>query len=305
MPDELFSDTGPEANNQDAARFEDQLIAMSVELGWTTVARNIDVYLEDGEQRAGIDVLWALTNPRTGRGEGWIGEGKRHDGPGRYITSTFASELHRLREKIVRLDSGRTYDHPVVGKYVTRIAGGVLLHHSRDYNAAKALKALSDVELRGTERGPHPTRIAYVGPDTLCALADAFDRLGAPAVFLWPPTPTHPMQWHGACSPSQLAAGVLIYRTEEGKSVLWVRGALDQPDVDGIVEMAWRLGVDFDHVVASALTQERGRVIGDAWELGRVQAQGRQHGAIPRSPLALDITGDNMREFEKRWHASP
>ena len=35
MPDDLFSDTGPEANNQDAARFEDQLVAMSAELGWT------------------------------------------------------------------------------------------------------------------------------------------------------------------------------------------------------------------------------------------------------------------------------
>jgi hypothetical protein len=60
-----------------------------------------------------------FTNPRTGRGEGWLGEGKRHDGPRRYTTAMLSGELHRLREKIAKLDNHGTYGHAIVGKHVT------------------------------------------------------------------------------------------------------------------------------------------------------------------------------------------
>src|SRR4051794_30844363 len=104
MHDDLLSATGPEGRNQDAARFERQLIAMGRDVGWRLVEFNFDVFTGKSKQAAGLDILWSLETPRDGRREGWLGEGKRHDGPGRYTPTLLGAEVGRLREKIARLD---------------------------------------------------------------------------------------------------------------------------------------------------------------------------------------------------------
>lgn len=50
MSDGLLSLTGPEGRDQEAATFEDQLVAMGADLGWELVFRNIDLQLGGGGQ---------------------------------------------------------------------------------------------------------------------------------------------------------------------------------------------------------------------------------------------------------------
>src|SRR4051794_39300272 len=102
MTDDLFTLGGPEGRNQDAARFEDQFVAMGSTLGWHPVCRNVDMHLDSGGTSRGVDVLWGLRNPQTGAAEGWLGEAKRLSGPERYTPKKLQDDFQTLRDKIAR-----------------------------------------------------------------------------------------------------------------------------------------------------------------------------------------------------------
>lgn len=61
---ELINPVGPEANNQRAEEFEDQVVAFAATLGWEALCRNIDLFSSTGGQSKGVDVLLALDDPQ-------------------------------------------------------------------------------------------------------------------------------------------------------------------------------------------------------------------------------------------------
>ena len=309
MTDSLFSDTGPEGRNRDSAAFESQLGALARDLGWRVIDCNVDLYLGDDEKNAaGVDLVVAMRNPQTRRDDGWLVEGKRHDGPGRYTATLLANEVQRLRQKVSGLAGRKRFtEHERVRPFVERLAGGVLVHHcTKDYDPARASAALDDMTLHTFELGVDPLRIAYLGPDTLNGLAEAFDAL-APAQFLWPTTTRHDSAWAPCCPPEALAAGMIAYRTADpgAGTVLWLRDTLEHADIPALDRLCRLWGLDVNTVMCTELPQERLARLRRAWE--ETAAASRKNpapGSLPDDVRALELSHANMREFNKRWPAA-
>ena len=309
MPDSLFSDTGPEGRNRDSAAFESQLSALASDLGWKVLDCNVDVYLADDEKdAAGVDLIVAMRNPQTRRDDGWLVEGTRHDGPGRYTPKLLGDEIQRLRKKVSGLVGRKRFtEHERVRPYVERLVGGVLAHHcTTDYDPARATAALDDMTLHTFELGVDPLRIAYLGPDTLNGLAEAFDLL-APASFLWPTTTRHDLGWASSCPPEALAAGMIAYRTADpdAVTVLWLRDTLEHADIPALDRLCRLWGLDVHTVLCTELPQERLARLRAAWQETAVNSRKNPGpGSLPDDVRALELSDANMREFNKRWPAA-
>jgi|GEM_PF-4533142 len=307
MRDELFSLNGPEGRNQDAARFEDQLVAMSAALGWETVCRNIDLYIATGEQSRGIDTLWALRNPQTGRNEGWIGEAKRYSSRNAYTPKRLTEDFQALRDKLAKLQghTERFFNHPTIREHIQDLRGGIIAHYAKDYDVERVRERLQDVTLQRMERGAEPTEIAFLGADALNGLAEVFARQGSPVKFFWPPTEHHQCRWSSCCPPEQLTAGLLAYKNDSNRVVLWVRDTLTHHDLRSFSTIAHNWGLDFNDVAFSMLTVEEWRLVSDSWRReARLSRKDGSEGRLPDAVIPLEVGSENMKEFNRQWPAA-
>jgi hypothetical protein len=306
MPDTLFADTGPEGRNRDSAGFERQLRFLAGDLGWKVLDCNIDVYLADDEKdAAGIDIVVAMLNPQTRRDDGWLLEGKRHDGPGRYTTSLLTNEVQRLRKKVAGLSGRKRFtEHERIRPHIEQLVGGVLAHHcAADYERDRAVAALNDMTLHTFETGNDPLRICYLGPDTLNGLGEAFGQV-VPAEFLWPATVRYDNEWSQSCPPEALAAGMIAYRTTPpgSKTVLWLRDTLEHGDIPALARICRLSALDVDVVMCTELSQENLARLRTAWEeMSAETREGTGPGMLPKDVRALEVSNANMKEFNKRW----
>lgn len=308
MSDALFAESGPEGRNRDSREFESQLRAMCETLGWQVLDCNVDLFLnEDERDAAGVDLIIAFRDPqRSHRNLGWFMEGKRHDGPGRYSSALMTAEIQRLREKISALSGRRRFtEHERIRPHIDDLIGGVLVHHSSNYEPVRTRHALEGMGLHKFEMGTEPLRIAYLGPDTLNGLAEAFDGTGDPDKYLWPVTASRDQKWSPVCPPAQLAAGLLAYRTADRKTVLWLRDSLEHADIPALARLTRVWGLSVDTVVVTECSQETLSRLRSYWEeVARDTGKDEGPGRLPEDVRALDLSNANMREFTKRWPVS-
>jgi hypothetical protein len=298
MNDSILGDAGPEGRNQRGAAFEDQLCKMGPDLGWRLVCRSVDVYLKNGQERRGIDILWSLRNPRVDELHGWLHEAKCHEKP---APSALAAEIQTLHHKVAKLaDNPKRKSHQHVGALVTNVAGGLLSHRSNGYKAEKARDALLAIEMRNKDRGYNPLRIAYLGPDTLEALADSFRTFGKPDKFYWPPTTREDGAWADACPPEQLAAGMLAYRAGS-ETVLWIRDTLSDHDVPALGDIAQAWGINPTRVVFAQLDKNRLRLVRDQWQQAAARSRTQTVGHLPDAVEARNLGYDRMNNFDELW----
>jgi hypothetical protein len=304
--DALFDPDGPESRNRHAAAFEGQLESMVGTFGWRVVCRNVDVVLKKGEPSRGIDLLLALNNPWSSHVEGWLLEGKRKkDARKRYAATELRDEIQTLRDKVAGLrGSSRFYANDRVKRARIRtLAGGMLAHRSEDFPDAKVRTLFREFDLARNEEAGEPTRIAFLSPRTLVGIADAFNHVGLPRRFLWPPSaPQRKATWAQTCAPEQLAVGLLVYESVDKKKVMWVRGGLAQRDMSGFADLVWTLGINVDVVAFTDLNGDDRRTLAQAWRDVAAGCQERPKGRLPSDVVALD-TQQTMKEFDQLWPA--
>jgi hypothetical protein len=306
MTDSLIDPVGPEGRNQEAEAFEDQLVATGEALGWQTVCRNIDLYVDKGVQSRGVDVLWAITNPREEVVEGWIGEAKRKRNSSTFNASKLKGDVLELRKKVAKFDADRFYDHAGIKRSgISRLVGGIIGLSGDGLDHEKIYGALEELEFAYTEEGSRPSQVLLLAPSTLNGLADAIRTIAPgefPAEFYWPPTAEFmDGHWSPVCPPQQLSAGLVAFR-HGGKVVLWVRDTLTHHEVEAFVEIARAWRISFDDVAFTDLTQESLRIVVDGW----VQAVERLNAAngvarLPPRPRALHTSNESMKEYEAVW----
>lgn len=305
MSDLTFDATGPEANNQRAAAFEDRLVAMGDTLGWATICRNVDVFIRNNGQSygRGVDVLWAIQNPLTEQREGCIGEAKVHGAQA--ALSTVQDELQTLHDKVQRFNGQRTFwNNAYIAASLDTLRWGLLAHRTANFDAAKARHQLRNVELRERQRGPNAPAMFFCGPDVLEALADCLAVAGMPKRFYWPGNSSYDGEWARACPPAQLAAGLLAYEAENGEHVLWLRDTLTDKDPDALAQIAraWRLNLN--RVVASELDEDTWRTVAAGWASTAERVADRRHGHLPETVMARDLSYARLNRFEETWPAA-
>ena len=303
MTDTLIDPVGPEGRNQEAAAFEDQFIATGETLGWGFVCRNVDLYVDKGLQSRGVDVLWAVRNPREDIVEGWISESKRKRDPSTFSGAVLRTDVLGLRKKVAKFDVDRFYNHEHIRRVgISRLVGGLVALSSDRFNEEKNYAALEEIELTHNEEGIHPTQILFVGPTTLNGLADGIRQLGAPDAFYWPPTPRHDGVWDRACPPQQLGAGLLAYKTTEKKIVLWVRDTLTHRDVEAYAEIVRGWGLSVDEAAFTGLSPESWRIVQGGWKnvSERLQAVAGP-ASLPERAVALHTSNESMKEYDTKW----
>lgn len=301
--DSAFAQSGPEGRNEDSDDFERRLGLVAPELGYVVVDVNVDTVIGDSARSQGLDAIWAYRNPRTGRGDGWLAEAKRHDGPRRYTEAGLTREIQVLRDKVRRLGNQRQrfFGDPEVAGHVDLLRGGILVHRTPSYDPQKAERVLGDVQTVRNEIGPEPVRVAFWGPDSLNGLAEAFDRFGSPAQFWWPATRRHEGVWARSCPPEQIAAGLVLYRTHDKRRVLVLRDALSRHEPEAIRELAWRMGENLDIVAFTHGTSEQRRLASAGWRRAHAATQQLDKGRLPDRVDVLGLGHDSLAPFERRW----
>lgn len=302
MSDLGIDPTGPEANNARAAAFENQLVGIGQTLGWQLVCRNIDFFIKHngGAHGRGVDVLWAIPNPRTGRREGLVGEAKVH---GKQADlSTLQQELQTLHDKIHGF-SGQAgfWKNARIAGAIDELRWGLLSHRTMDYDDQKARHHLLNVELKDRQRGPNAPAVFFAGPETLEAFADGCALTGRPISFYWPPTAEGDGEWQKACPPVQLATGILAYKLETGSNVLWLRDTLTDKDPDALAEIAHAWRINFETVIASRLTREIWRTVAGGWEQTAQRTRSRKSGHLPKAVEARNLGHSRLNRFDEQW----
>jgi hypothetical protein len=303
MTGDLFAASGPEGRNEDSDDFERRLNLVAAELGYTVVEVNIDTLVGETARSQGLDSIWAYRNPRTGRGDGWLAEAKRHDGPGRYTPAAMTNEIQLLRDKVRRLGNQRQrfFDDPEIAQHIEVLRGGILAHRTPGYNPEKTERVLADVQTIRNEIGSEPVRVPFWGPDSLNGLAEAFDRFGDPAQFWWPITRRHDGIWARPCPPEQIAAGLVLYRTHDNHRVLVVRDRLSRHDPGAIKELAWRMGENLHVVAFTHGTIEERRLASAGWHRAYQGSRELDKGRLPERTEVLGLGHDSLGAFERRW----
>lgn len=309
--EQLFHERGPEANNLRAAAFESQLESMASTLGWTVVCRNVDTYLGSRTRSRGLDMLCGLQNPQTGQKDGLLCEAKVH---GQQVSlAGIQEELQTLHDKITGFNNRQGFTNNThVRDHVDRIVWGLLGHQTIPWNQEAARASLRAVELRSLHKAPHVTTLIFAGPNTLEAIADCFQlRVESqdllPAKFYWPACEEADYAWSSCCPPHQLAAGLLAYKTTDGRTVLWVRDTLVDKDLGLIEDLVFQWRVDPNIVVFAELTPDTWRVQRAAWDSSATRTATRRHGGVlPGSQFvqARSLDYKNMNRFTDLWPAS-
>lgn len=175
---QLINPVGPEANNQRAEEFEDQLIAFAKTLGWEARCRNNDLFNATGDQSKGVDVLLAYDDPQLGERQGIVGEAKiRHPLKG----SGVRSDVGVLAKKVATV--GPVIHKLTVGNDIVATRTGVLAYDASPFDPDAFSEALSALQQQGLSRAHWPREVLVLGPDTLVGLADAVNRATPPSIF--------------------------------------------------------------------------------------------------------------------------
>lgn len=307
MPAELFDERGPEANNRRAAEFESQLVAMSKTLGWTTVCHNVDVFIKSNGRNPsrGVDVLWGLENPQTGEKDGILGEAKIHKVQA--TLSTLQDELQTLHDKMVNFSDRQAFSsNEYIRKHIDALRWGLLAHRTEPWDPIKASDALRSVELKNLHRRGHVTTIIFTGPDTLEAFADCVrlqpdgKRL-MPQQYYWPAYEEADAVWAACCPPHQLAEGMVAYKTQDERTVLWLRDTLTIKDMGHIKDIAFEWRLDADVVVLSALSRDAWGLLKDPWRNTAASAKTRRTGRLPEAVQPRNLTYAGLNNFDDAW----
>ncbi|MEN3281463.1 MAG: hypothetical protein V7607_2603 [Solirubrobacteraceae bacterium] len=293
---QLINPVGPEANNQRAEEFEDQVVAFAATLGWDARCRNVDLFNTTGDQSKGVDVLLAFDDPQLGERHGIIGEAKiRHPLTG----SATRSEVAVLAKKLAILG-------PVVHKLSiandivsTRI--GLLVYDAAPFSPASMSEALSALQEEGLSRAQWPREVFVLGPDTLVGFGDVVGR-AEPEQYFWPPFDQRPGRWSRCAPPQQVAAGMLAYRSSDGTVTLWLRDPLDHDeDFRALPMVAWEWRINVDRIVCSSVDRDRWRTIADRWRLDAERAAKREAGKVPDGIEPRALTFTSLTAFVDRW----
>lgn len=293
---QLFNPVGPEANNSRAPAFEDDVASWMRELGWSERCRNIDLFHEEGEQSKGVDILGAFDDPQLGERHGLIVEAKIRR---QLQASKTHSELSTLASKVAKLG-------PVVSRietcqdiHVTRT--GILVYDTKPFDPAKLRTILSGFHPAGTTRSEWPREVMVIGPDSLIGLADAFN-LAAPHKFFWPPFQRSAGEWNAAAPPRQVTAGVLAWKSRNGKVSLWLRDDLrHDDDFLWISELVWEWRIDVDRIICSSLSREHWATQRARWESVARKAANRDTGRVPDAIEIRELSWDSLTPFRDRW----
>lgn len=300
----IFDPLGPESRNVLAEDFEEQLVSMGRDLGWVEVARNVDVILKPGQPSRGIDVLWAIDNPWTDRIEGWVGEAKRRKDKSKYTPGEVQKEIQTLRDKVGGLrDNPRFYNDPTVkATKIKELLGGIIAYRSEDFDLSKLRTTLRDMDFERREEDARPTRISFLSPVALEGLADCFNAVAPPRQFLWFPSAKHKAHWTKVCPPHQLGLGLIAYRTDEDKSrkVIWVRGSLEERDIEGWNQLVFDWGENFDAIAFTDMTEDVRKRMAPKWQRVAEETLKRPKGRLPLHLVALH-TQDGMKQFDRSW----
>jgi hypothetical protein len=293
---QLINPVGPEANNDRADDFEDQVVAFAAGLGWQSRYRNIDLYVREGGQSKGVDVLLACDDPQLGERHGFIGEAKiRHP-----LTGSVRTDVARLAAKVALLGGTIPQLSNANDLMTTRV--GILVYDAKPFSASRLSEALAGLEPVGLTRAADPREVLVLAPDTLIGLSDAFGAGALPAEFYWPPYDDRPGAWGASAPAHQVAVGLLAWRGIDGTITLWLR---DPPDHDDdfpeFASIAWEWRINVDRVVCSSLSRDRWRTVADRWRVSAKQSKDRDTGHLPDGVEARELSFDSMTTFVDRW----
>src|SRR4051794_35871754 len=129
---DAFTPHGPEGRPREAGTFETQIVDFCALLGWPCLARNVDAITGIGRS-AGLDGIFLIKNPRNGRGEIWLGDGKRHQEMSAYKPSVLAKEVNELGAKIKRLQSNSFLQSDAIAPHAQSVVGGFVFHRTGHY----------------------------------------------------------------------------------------------------------------------------------------------------------------------------
>ncbi len=293
---QLINPVGPEANNQRAEEFEDQVVAFAATLGWEACCRNIDLFNTTGDQSKGVDVLLAFDDPQLGERHGIIGEAKiRHPLKG----SAIRAEVGVLAKKLATL--GPVVHKLTIGNDIVSTRVGLLVYDAAPFSAASVSEGLSALQQQGLSRAQWPREVLVLGPDTLVGFSDVVGR-AQPDQYYWPPFEQQTGRWSRCAPPQQIAAGMLAYRSRDGTITLWLRDPLDHDDdFDALTMIAWEWRINVDRIVCSSVDRDRWRTVGDRWRADADRASKRDVGKVPDAiePRALSFT--SLTPFVDRW----
>jgi hypothetical protein len=296
------SGSGPETRTIESRLFENQVFAMGETLGWKAPYRNRDLRLDESRGPSGIDQVLAIPNPRTDLREGWILEAKLHDSSARYTPSA-RSEIEDVREKTRKLRANPHRHDANIKRHIDQIVGAILTHGSTLYEPEKAAAWLGDFPFdRGTEKGNEPMRVLFYGTDLLNSLGEMFSRpeLGPPKQFFWPPIGRGDGIWSTACPPDQLSYGLLAYKNQKGEEILWLRGTMEDEDVDALPDLAWHWRSYFKAICFTSLTPKEWRTsLQQAWKSSA--KQGSRGARVPDEITPLGLRHNNLMPFERQW----
>jgi hypothetical protein len=293
---QLINPVGPEANNQRAEEFEDQVVAWMTTLGWEARCRNVDLFNETGSQSKGVDALVAYDDPQLGERLGLIGEAKirhplRADRTQNEV-ATLAKKLATLAPVISKLS---------VGEDIHATRTGLLIYDASPFNPETLSEALSSVQPVGTTRAEWPREVWVLGPDTLIGMADAFDR-APPAKFYWPPFDRTGGKWSRVAPPHQVGAGVLAWRSADRKVTLWLRDPLPHDeDFPAIRSIAWEWRLNLDRIICSSVTRDSWRAQRTRWEAEVRKADNRDLGHVPAEIDPRGLGWNSLTPFVDRW----
>lgn len=293
---QLINPVGPEANNQRAEVFEDQVVAFAAALGWETRCRNIDLYSRDGGQSKGVDVLLAFDDAQLGERHGMIGEAKiRHPLKG----ASARAEVATLAKKVATL--GPVVHKLSIANDLTATRTGLLVYDADPYDPQQLSEALSALQLEGLTRAHWPREVLVLAPDTLVGFADTAAR-AEPSEFYWPPFDQQAGCWGHSAPPQQLAAGMLAYRSADGTVTFWLRDRLDHDDdFAALTTIAWEWRINVDRIVCSSVDADRWRTVADRWRADATRANKRDAGKVPDTIQPRALSFASLTPFVDRW----
>jgi len=293
---QIINPVGPEANNQRANEFEDQVVSWMTELGWEVLCRNIDLFAQNGHQSKGVDVLGAFDDPQLGNRYGLVGEAKiRHPLRADKTQKEVAALSHKLGALVPVIPKLS------IGEDIHATRTGLLVYDAQPFNPAKLSEALSTMQPVGTTRSEWPREVWALGPNTLIGMADAFSRF-EPTKFYWPPFERQGGKWSSVAPPQQVGAGVLAWKSRRGKVCLWLRDPLPHDeDFPAISALAWEWQIDIDRIICSSVSRDHWRTQTKRWEAETKKAKNRGIGRLPDSIEPRDLSWDSMTPWVDRW----
>lgn len=95
---------------------------------------------------------------------------------------------------------------------------------------------------------------------------------------------------------------MLAYRSADGTTTLWLRGALaHDDDLSALPMIAWEWRLNVDRIVCSAVDRDRWRALADRWRAEAKRVEKREVGRVPRAIEPRGLTYNSLTPFVDRW----